>query len=655
MNNLIDFATEKKKLLDIYDQIPELGLLPIEEVTEKEFKESRQNLVDEQFILAVCGQMKSGKSTLLNAIFFGKQVLPVDDTVMTAKNTFLKFNEKPKFQVTFYNKNEWKIYINNLKKYEESYMSFNKDIEIAQNNGIYHSEVIRDENKIQRLNGFDQLHKYVSVTEKGGIYTPFVKDITVFYNHEILKDLIVVDTPGINDPNVIRENITKEWIHKAHAVVFVSYAGQAMAQADVDFLDKFILHVPKAHRIIAINKIDTIEDEDEVMDWIRELRNEDIRMRQMFGDQDSLLSTSSLGFLLEQMGTNGHELDEEMEEYYEMMEEKDYLTEDRHHGNKLISLIEKRLIDNKGRNILHSHSKFLESIFDRNILKIEFEIEDKKEDLELMTKDVGELDEMKKQIEKQIGEINQQEKDIEGKMKKKINKIGVTLRTEINKIKRKIIANSIIEIKEINSLHDFAPKVCWIVKNEIENQHDSIFSVISNHQKECSELIKAKRNEIKVYLEEKGTLSTGLITSIIDIPTYKILSKIDSITGSELSQKAINKILNIGYFTWDSEKNRKNARNQIENKLNEIFNEHLSVKMADGIKTTFDQESDKLIIKITHKLLDVLEKKNQNIEKISRDITKFKEKEDIIKDTIISLKSKCEDLLNLKRQYNLGA
>ena len=59
-------------------------------ITNDTLNEEFLNLKKAPFTVAVCGEVKAGKSTLLNSILFGDNILPTFDTPLTAKLTFIK-------------------------------------------------------------------------------------------------------------------------------------------------------------------------------------------------------------------------------------------------------------------------------------------------------------------------------------------------------------------------------------------------------------------------------------------------------------------------------------------------------------------------------------------------------------------------------------
>ena len=61
--------------------------------------------------IGVVGQVKAGKSSFLNSLFFdGESILPKASTPMTAGLTVLEYNDSNEFQIEYYNKKEWRIF-----------------------------------------------------------------------------------------------------------------------------------------------------------------------------------------------------------------------------------------------------------------------------------------------------------------------------------------------------------------------------------------------------------------------------------------------------------------------------------------------------------------------------------------------------------------
>ena len=213
-------------------------------------------------------------------------------TPNTAKITLLKYSATPSFSVEFYNKEEWR----ELREAND----FNEYLRKAVNESeINQIDVIYEIRKIVEGKPLEELRNYVS---KGGKFTPFVNAVTIYYPNELLKDVIFVDTPGVNDPNPIRSKVTTDWIHKTDANVFLTYAGAVLSRADFDFIDKYLFGVTKEKKLLVISQIDTVNNIDGLEAYIKYLRSDPkCRDREIVGDADSTIYISALGALIKKI------------------------------------------------------------------------------------------------------------------------------------------------------------------------------------------------------------------------------------------------------------------------------------------------------------------------------------------------------------------
>ena len=67
---------------------------------------------------------------------------------------------------------------------------------------------------------------------------PFTKSVNIKLNNKNLKDIEIIDTPGINDPIVSREERTKELLKNCDVIFVVSSSGQFLSSEDIDLLDR---------------------------------------------------------------------------------------------------------------------------------------------------------------------------------------------------------------------------------------------------------------------------------------------------------------------------------------------------------------------------------------------------------------------------------
>lgn len=231
----------------------------------------------------------------------------------------------------------------------------------ARNRGVIKVEVLGHEPV--ELEGYARLAEYIAPVESGklGRYTPFVKEVTLFGDHPLLERLVVVDTPGINDPNRVREELTEQRIRDAHAVIYVSYAGQPFSKVDVEFINRYMIHVTPSHQIVAVNKIDTLESEVQLRKWVESLRTHGSEgVRQMASGDSALVYVSALGALLSQQEQG---LSEDELWYRQALGEKGYLEPEKHGLDGLCQAIDERLLKNRGAALLSAHHRNIEDVF----------------------------------------------------------------------------------------------------------------------------------------------------------------------------------------------------------------------------------------------------------------------------------------------------
>lgn len=108
MMSLHEYQKRKDLICSWYDKVFEhRKLLFLDKKQVDELQEAKDNLLSDRFIVAVCGQMNSGKSTLLNALLFADEVLPSNSTTMTAKITLMDGGEHEEVVATLYTPEEF--------------------------------------------------------------------------------------------------------------------------------------------------------------------------------------------------------------------------------------------------------------------------------------------------------------------------------------------------------------------------------------------------------------------------------------------------------------------------------------------------------------------------------------------------------------------
>ena len=235
---------------DVFVDCP--GVQPIRDIA-TELRATSHNLLEEGRLLSlgIVGQVKAGKSTLLNLLLFdGREVLPTAATPMTASLTHIVRSEEigkgqAEVDVEYYSPDEWQEIEAHAREYlkardagrspDEFLTACHQLVEMAEKRGIDitdHPDGDTRHESIDNLNGLLR-----SVVGAEGELTPLVKSVTIRCGQGV-PDLDIVDTPGLNDPIVSRVRATKKLLERCDAVLLLSYAGQFMDSPDVELLHR---------------------------------------------------------------------------------------------------------------------------------------------------------------------------------------------------------------------------------------------------------------------------------------------------------------------------------------------------------------------------------------------------------------------------------
>jgi small GTP-binding protein len=183
-------------------------------------------LEEERFVLVVLGEFNHGKSTFVNALL-GAQVLPAGITPTTATINHLVFAEKPC------------------------------------------AKAVLSDDTVRAVDP-KSLHEWVTIE---GQKSEKVRHVEVGWPAEILKDRVtLVDTPGVNDMNEARAEITYNYIPRADAVLFLLDGAQVLKQSERAFLEQRILRRSRDKLIFIVGKADLLSA-DEQQEAMRYCRN----------------------------------------------------------------------------------------------------------------------------------------------------------------------------------------------------------------------------------------------------------------------------------------------------------------------------------------------------------------------------------------------
>lgn len=275
---------KKAKLIELANKAAEFGWIPTKksnDASNKEIislEEIKEKIEKDTLTIGVIGQMKCGKSTFLNSFVFQDDILPAATTPMTAALSVITYGEKERIIAEFYTKDEW----------EEQKMQASRDENDAANS-LDESKIKAAKELVSKaaklgtsLNGYlghtqeDNFNNLIEYVGADGKFVSITKSVTIYYPHEYLKGVEVVDTPGFNDPIVSREERTKEFLKKADVVIMMLYAGRPFDATDRDIIFKNVRQCGIGKVLIGINKYDipycsetNPEDEDQIKEYVK--------------------------------------------------------------------------------------------------------------------------------------------------------------------------------------------------------------------------------------------------------------------------------------------------------------------------------------------------------------------------------------------------
>lgn len=182
-------------------------------------------LAEDRFTLAVVGQFKRGKSSLMNAVV-GRELLPTGILPLTSAITILRFGPKERLVISRQN---W---------------SFDDEAPIS------------------------ALPEYVTDTGNPGNQKRIKAVYVEFPSPFLRRGLEFVDTPGIGSAVEANTATTYAYVPQCDAVLFVTSADGPLAAAEMEFLDSIRQHVRKI--FFVVNKTDLLAEteREEVLRYI---------------------------------------------------------------------------------------------------------------------------------------------------------------------------------------------------------------------------------------------------------------------------------------------------------------------------------------------------------------------------------------------------
>ncbi len=250
------------------------------------------------------GQVKAGKTTLVNAMVGRPGLLPADVNPWTSVVTSLHLDPHPPKQVNtavfrFFEEDEWSRLLAMGGRLGElaSRAGAQEEMEKVRQQ----VEAMREKSRVRLGRRFELLlgqeHEYGSFDEQlieryvclgddfgeddgtmaQGRFADITKSADLYMHRpEIPLKLCLRDTPGVNDTFMMREQITIGAIRESRICVVVLSAHQALSTVDMALV-RLISNIQSREVIIFINRIDELPDPARQIPEIREAVHETLR------------------------------------------------------------------------------------------------------------------------------------------------------------------------------------------------------------------------------------------------------------------------------------------------------------------------------------------------------------------------------------------
>lgn len=203
---------------------------------------------------------------MLNALM-GKEILGSAVVPETANLTIVKYDKTPSANVFYWNKQEWEK-IENSASDIKSIKEFIDETKSIFKDDLYN--YIKEESRSESVD-INNLAAFTSA-EASGKKCNLVKYVELKSNLEFLEDGIeIVDTPGLDDPVIQREEITKEYLSTCDMMLHLMNVSQSATLKDVEFIIDALLYQNISKLLIVITRADTVSKEQlqEVIDYTK--------------------------------------------------------------------------------------------------------------------------------------------------------------------------------------------------------------------------------------------------------------------------------------------------------------------------------------------------------------------------------------------------
>ena len=226
---MIDYLKAKSILLSMLAKGQTLSEKLGFPTTAGRFSEMREGVENRQLTIVTVGEMRRGKSSMLNALLGEKNLFPVDISVCTNVVTIVRYGESEQIEAV-------------LTRYD------------AEGNAEHYTETITRDEIVNYVSekGNPNNHKNVDLLQIS-IPNPLLKNGVVF-----------VDTPGVGSLNIAHAEVTLGFLSNADLLLFTTDAVNGMTKAEITFLKQSYEHCKNI--LFPVTKMDLNMDYQAIME-----------------------------------------------------------------------------------------------------------------------------------------------------------------------------------------------------------------------------------------------------------------------------------------------------------------------------------------------------------------------------------------------------
>jgi predicted GTPase len=607
-----------------------------------ELEETKSYLNNQKFSIGITGVMNAGKSTMLNALM-GREILGSAVVPETANLTIVKHNKTEKAKVYYWNKNEWSRIENSAKELESM-----RDY-VAETQKIFGDELnsyIKEESRYDEVEIKD-LSLYTSA-EASGKKCNLVKYVELGSDLNFLKDGIeIVDTPGLDDPVIQREEITKEYLAQCDMMLHLMNVSQSATLKDVEFIIDALLYQNISKLLVVITRADTVSKEqlEEVINYTKTSIEKQLKAQNKDSQLDYILKTikfipiSGKMALLHRTGREQEALDAGFKlEDTGILDIENYLNETLFGSNS-----------QKGEIVIQSAKSQIIKTIEKENLSLNYELKllsKSKDELEKELKEFSKRKEVNKRIFDAMNEdINFYKTD----SKNYIESLETFLQSELielqNVIKQRVVSdvrysfektkkrpeNSRIKVIVQTAIKDGMIDIIRDYRYKFIKKSQSIGEQCEQKYQDFGFVVGHKNDNFDARGFFQDDFKSGFLTSNNEVLVSQITGAVSKSKASKISEldREIEGYIK-GQFI-DIENDLKSKISKVSNHLVETFFETLNAPLIRVRQKLEDEE------KILQNQIESFEQNDENRSNLSIDIHKKIKKLDTISNEIKGL------------------